>query len=309
MRGEGSMDFHEQEYVVALAKHGSFKNAADELFVSQPTLSIFLNRLEERLGIRLFDRVGKKLVPTYAGEVYLRRSREILLLKNQWESELSDLQRDYTGRIRLGIHSRRSAHLLPHILLEFSKKYPGIDVVLEENGSRHLEQLLLNGELDLIISNRYFQKEKLEMFPLYQDFILVCLPQDHPACQMAEELPGHPYPYLDLKHIKQERFILQKPTQSIRSFTDTALMYCKVQPARTFMIENLETATQMAAEGYGVSFNYQSYLRYFQYPKPIRCFLTGYPDLVIPIFIAARKDAFLSDHLRDFISIVQEKMK
>ena len=61
------MELHEQEYVLALIKHRSFKKAAEELYISQPTLSIFLNRLEERLGIRLFERLGKRLVPTYAG--------------------------------------------------------------------------------------------------------------------------------------------------------------------------------------------------------------------------------------------------
>ena len=303
------MELHEQEYVIALAKHGSFKKAAEELFVSQPTLSIFLNRLEERLGIRLFDRIGKKLVPTYAGEIYVRRAKEMMMIGEQCDAELSNLITGYTGRIRLGVHSRRSAYLLPSVLTAFAGKYPGIDVVLEENGSSAMEHMLLDGELDLIISNRYFQKEKLELFPLYKDCILVCLPAGHPAKAFAKELPGHVYPWLDLKYLENERFIIQKPYQSIRDFTNIALMYCNVKPTRTFLIENLETATQMAAEGYGVSFNYQSYLRYFSYKKPIICFETGYPDLSIPIFAATRKDAVLPVHTKALITLLEEAFK
>ncbi len=300
------MELHEQEYVIALAKHGSFKKAAEELFVSQPTLSIFLNRLEDRLGIRLFDRIGKRLVPTYAGEIYVRRAKEMMLIREQCDAELSSLITGYTGRIRLGVHSRRSAYLLPSVLTDFAKTYPGIDVVLEENGSSSLERMLLEGELDLIISNRYFQKEKLELFPLYKDTILVCLCNDHPAKAYAKSLPGHAFPWLDLKYLENERFILQKTYQSIRDFTNVAMMYCKVKPARTFLIENLETATQMAAEGYGVSFNYQSYLRYFSYKKPVSCFETGYSDLSIPIFAAARKDAVLPVHTKALIQLLKE---
>ncbi len=300
------MELHEQEYVLALIKHRSFKKAAEELYISQPTLSIFLNRLEERLGIRLFERLGKRLVPTYAGEVYGRRAREMLLIRNQFESEFGELTAGHTGRIRLGIHSRRSSYLLPWVLCRFAQLYPDIDVAVEENGSQELEQLLQEGSLDLIISNRYFHKEKLDIFPLYQDFIVVCLPEGHPAETLSIPIEGHKYPWLDLKHLEGERFILQKPSQSLRSYTDMALTYCKVSPTRTFIIENLETAAQMAAEGYGISFNYQSYICHFQYEKPISCFETGYSDLYIPIYAAVRKDSFMPTYTHDMIRLLTE---
>ena len=300
------MELHEQEYVLALIKHRSFKKAAEELYISQPTLSIFLNRLEERLGIRLFERLGKRLVPTYAGEVYGRRAREMLLIRNQFESEFGELVAGHTGRIRLGIHSRRSSYLLPWVLCRFAQLYPDIDIAVEENGSQELEQLLQEGSLDLIISNRYFHKEKLDIFPLYQDFIVVCLPEGHPAEVLSVPLKDHKYPWLDLKHLEGERFILQKPSQSLRSYTDMALTYCKVSPARTFIIENLETAAQMAAEGYGISFNYQSYICHFQYEKPISYFETGYSDLYIPIYAAVRKGSFMPAYTHDMIRLLTE---
>lgn len=303
------MELHEQEYVLALVRHGSFKKAAEELYVSQPTLSIFLNRLEERLGIPLFERLGKRLVPTYAGEVYARRAREMILIRDQFDSEFGELVTGYSGRIRLGIHSRRSSHLLPRVLCRFGNLHPGMEVTVEENSSQELEQLLQEGSLDLIISNRSFHEEKLDIFPLYQDFVVVCLPQGHPAEQLAVPLEGHTYPWLDLKHLEGERFILQKPAQSLRAFTDLAFQYCQVTPARTFLIENLETAAQMAAEGYGVSFNYQSYICHFQYEKPISCFETGFSDLYIPIYAAVRKGSFLPAHTHTLIRLLLEEFQ
>ena len=85
-----------------------------------------------------------------------------------------------------------------------------------------------------------------------------------------------------------------------------ALTYCKVSPARTFIIENLETAAQMAAEGYGISFNYQSYICHFQYEKPISCFETGYSDLYIPIYAAVRKGSFMPTYTHDMIRLLTE---
>ena len=105
------MDLREQEYVTVLAKHGNITKAAEELYVSQPTLSIFLKRLEERMGIKLFQYIGKKMVLTQAGELYVKRAKELLIIQNQFLGELSDLVAGYTGRIRIGTHIRRTSFL------------------------------------------------------------------------------------------------------------------------------------------------------------------------------------------------------
>lgn len=306
--GEGySMDLKEQEYITAIAKYGSITKAAEELFITQPTLSIFLNRLEDRMGIHLFERIGKRFIPTYAGELYLRKARALLVIQNEFEAELSDLIAGCTGRLRLGIHSRRSTHLLPPVLKEFSGLYPHIEVILSEESSRQMEEALIAGELDLIITNRFFNKDKLEIVPIYDDKLIMSIAPGHPACSKARQLDGHAYPWLDLKLVKEERFILQTPAQSIRTFTDAALSYAGVVPRHTFVIENMETATQMAAEGYGVSFNYESYIKYFRYDKPVACFEVGFSNFSFPISIAYRKGSYFPSYFSDFISLIQKQ--
>lgn len=301
------MDLKEQEYVMAIARHRSITKAADELFITQPTLSIFINRLEARMGIRLFDRIGKQFIPTYAGELYIQKARELLVIQNEFKAELSDLIAGYTGRLRFGLHSRRSIHLLPKVLKEFHDRYPQIEVLLTEDSSKDMEEKLLAGDLDLILTNRFFDKEKLVVIPVYDDRLIMSIRTDHPACEKARLLPDHPYPWLDLKYVAEDRFILQTPAQSIRTFTEAALAYAGVTPVHTFIIENMETATQMAAEGYGVAFNYESYIRYFHYSKPVSCFEVGLPTFCFPISIAYRKGSYLPAYASDFIGLIQEQ--
>lgn len=300
------MDLREQEYVVALARHGSIGKAAQELFVSQPTLSIFLNRLEERLGIRLFERIGKRLTLTYAGELYVKSAREMLILQNQFQGVLGDLISGCTGRLRLGLHLRRSGFLLPGILREFSALYPGVEVVLREDISSVLEKMLLEGELDIILTNRFFTKDKLDILPVYDDRLTMSIRADHPVCTHAKQLPSHTYPWLDLKLVENETFILQSAEQSVRTFTNAALSYAGVTPQSTFIIENMETAAQMAAEGYGVAFNYESYIRHFQYEKPIRVFEVGFSNFIIPVSVAYRKGSLLPASTSDFIELIKK---
>lgn len=302
------MDLREQEYVVALARHGSITKAAEELYITQPTLSIFINRLEERMGVRLFDRVGKRFIPTYAGELYVKNARQMLVIQNQFHAELSDLVSGYTGRLRLGLHSRRSTYLLPKALTAFQTRYPQIEVTLTEAGSRVMEELLLSGDLDLIVSNRFFDTEKLALTPIYQDCLVMSLPASHPACRKSKKIQGHIFPWIDIKEVKDERFILQTPAQSIRTFTDNVLKQAGITPKQTFIIENMETAAQMTAEGYGVSFNYESYIKYFHYDSPIASFEIGTADFSFPISAAYRKGSYLPAYITDFIELLRSQM-
>ena len=300
------MDLKEQEYVVALAEHGSITRAAESLFISQPTLSIFLSRLEKRLGTPLFDKIGKKLVPTLAGELYVRRAKELLMIQSQFQGELSDLISGSYGRLRLGIHSRRSAYLLPKVMAQFRPQYPNVDLSLCETGSADMEQKLLEGSLDLILSNRFLQPEKLSFFPIYQDTLVAALPFGHPACQKAVMLPGHTRPWLDLRELKEEFFILQYPQQSTRLFTEQALRYSGVVPKKILYIQNMETAAQMAAEGVGAAFTMDSYAKHFTYEKPVYFFEVGDPDFSVQIALAHRKKAHVPKYMELFIRLVRE---
>ena len=300
------MDLREQEYVVALAEYGSITRAAESLFISQPTLSIFLSRLEKRLGTPLFDKIGKKLVPTVAGELYVRRAKELLMIQSQFQGELSDLISGSYGRLRLGIHSRRSSHLLPKVMAQFRAQYPNVELSILETSSSNMELKLLEGTLDLILSNRFLQEGKLSIFPIYQDTLVVALAPSHPACKKSVLLSGHTRRWLDLRELRNEFFILQQPYQATRLFADQALRYSGVTPQRVFYIENMETAAQMAAEGVGAAFTMDSYAKYFTYEKPVYFFEAGDPDFSVQIALAHRKEAHIPKYMEVFIRLVRE---
>lgn len=97
------MNLKEQEYVCALAENGTITAAAKELFISQPALSIYINNLEKSLGVRLFERVGKQFILTYAGEQYVEKAKLILQLSHELDEKLKDITGNYSGRIRIGV--------------------------------------------------------------------------------------------------------------------------------------------------------------------------------------------------------------
>lgn len=302
------MNLREQSYVLAIAKHGSIKSAAEELHVSPPTLSIFLSTLEQTTGCRLFDRLGKHFIPTDAGRLYIRTAQEMINLHTSYEAELSDLKNGVTGSISFGIHPRRTLFLLPAALKEFTQLYPNVQISTCEEISEIAFALLQKGELDFIITNRVMNHPSFSYTPFYQDHLVAVLPKDHPLASCGTQIPGQTTPWMDLALLQNERLILQTPEQSSRMFTDKALAFSKVTPRQFFTISNLETAAQLAAEGLGISFNFESYIRNFHYPKEICYFYIGDLRETINYYIVHRKDKYLPNYTQTFISILKGKI-
>lgn len=303
------MNLREQEYILAIAKFQSLKGAAEFLSVSPPTLSVFLSSLEQSLGVPLFNRFGKKFVPTEMGAAYIRYAQEMTFLNRQWESQLSSLKHGEQGVVRLGLHPRRTTYLLPAALRELNILHPKVDVKIYEGSSEELFHLLINGEVDLIINNQTNPSPVLDFLPFYRDRLVAVLSPLHPLASQAVTLPGCSLPWIDLSLFAGETFILQLPDQSSRLYTDRALAYAGIRPTRFYMLENLEAAAQMAAEGLGVAFNFLGYIQYFSYSKPISFFLAGDPSVFIDYYIIRRKDAYLAPQVADFIQILQKQIK
>lgn len=302
------MNLKEQEYVAALARHGNITKAADELCISQPTLSIYIANLERQIGTRLFSRIGKRFVPTYAGERYLYHAKAMLHQNEQFEAELADIVTGCSGRLRVGIHSRRSSFLIPSLLVEFRRLHPNVEVILHETGSKTMEDMLHAGELDIIITNWIINSEGLTVTEIYRDSLLMVTPAMHPAETQAKWLAGQSYKWLDIKAVEYETFILQTPKQATRVFTEEAFVFAGIKPHRVFVIENLETANQLAAEGYGVAFNLQSYAKHFTYCKPVSLFLVGDPSRTVGIYIAHNTAEHLTEYAKDFIKLVGQSI-
>lgn len=298
------MDLREQRYVVSIARHQSIKKAAQELHVTSPTLSTFLTHLEHQLGTRLFDRLGKAFVPTAAGQLYLQAAQKILQVDASYEAQLSDLLQGTTGEISFGIHLRRTAYLIPPVLKRFLGEYPHVKVHTQEMPTAQAYAALENGLLDFIVVNAKAAADFYRYEELYQDYLVAVLAADDPICAQAwKREDGHQW--LNGKWLKEKRLILQLPEQTARVYTDQFLQSIPITPRNPIILSNLETAAQMAAEGLGVAFNYEQYIRHFSYSKPIRYFLIG-DCTPIPYYIVSRKDKYLPLYTRRFTQLLKE---
>ena len=142
------MTLQQLEYVVALADHGQFLKAAEACEVTQPTLSSMIQKLEEELGAKRFDRRSKPVVPTAVGRVVVEQARELLSGARRLRDRVDEQQNAVSGEFRVAVLPTIAPYLLPRFLPEFSRKYPQVDLQISEMKTADVKRALVKGEID-----------------------------------------------------------------------------------------------------------------------------------------------------------------
>ena len=247
------MDIRKPEYIVAIADEGSVTRAAEKLFLTRPALSHYLLTLEESLGSPIFRRTRSGLIPTAAGEIYIRGARQVLDTVRQTQKELDDLEGCAAGTLRIGITLGNGAVMFNRIFPKFHKKFPGFDIQLLETNSHALKAALIDGNIDFAIMGRSTEMSDLEYISFCQTEIFLLLPKDHPlACMSAPE--GQPRTHLDIRLLRDEPFIMLHPQTVVGEISER---YCRrrgFMPRRLLECSLSNMAYNMVRQGLGPAF-------------------------------------------------------
>lgn len=298
------MNFSELEYFTAIARHGNITHAAEELYVSQPTLSKFLQRFEAEAGTPLFARMGHRLELTYAGRRYLARAEELLNGKRALDAEMADIRREACGELRVGMPHFRCSYSLPAVLPAFKKLHPQIGIQILESSSEALDAALLEGKIDLAFYFHFAAPDpRLEYRTLAHDAVYVILSRGHPAGKQA--VAGANGPELPLEALEGETFLLQSRTQRQGQYIYEQLSRHHITPRQIMETTNIRAAAALAANGYGVAFLAGELLRHFESPTPFDAYLLA--DSPPFDFVAAcRRNDYLTGYAQDFIRLMSE---
>ncbi|MBQ1907215.1 MAG: LysR family transcriptional regulator [Firmicutes bacterium] len=253
------MDIKEYSYVLAIVDNGNISKAAQALYISQPSLSIFLKNLENRLGTKLFDRRDGKLELTYEGERYVKYARRIVTLNDDLEQELEDIQKNNLGRIRIGVMLTRATYTLPALLKGLKERHPQIEIHVVEEPQGTLEQMVASGEIDIAFINYPFKESGLEYIELAENNAVLVASKEMGLAEKAERRESFPYPYLDLKQLDPATpYVLLKSGRSLRMYADKVFGENGVTPRVLFETALITTALSAARAGLGAAFVYDS---------------------------------------------------
>ena len=240
------------QYLCVLAETGSYHTAARKLYITQPTLSIAIKKLEESLGVPLFLRDGRSVTPTPEGELVLAYARKILDLDQELASALLPLQQRRQNSLRIGTYLIYSSLLMPTLIAAFHRTHPDAEIKLTHEHHQELLQGLKNNQFDVILSIQDQPDPEFAQRLLKREPLLLALSPDHPACAQAIPVAGSPYSFLDLEALPKELLLLQRPYQQVRLQEDKLLKTAGLNQARFKEVGSIETAVRLAAEGMGL---------------------------------------------------------
>ena len=164
------------KYISEIACCQSISLAAEKLNIQQPALSKYLKKVENELGVELFDRSTNPITLTTAGEFYLKTAKKVIDADNQLQKQIAEIQSN-SQDVRVGISPSRAPYLVPAILKEYSRKVPDANVVIIEGTTNELNTKLSHGDLDLIISLSDVDTKDFEHVKLFDELVLLAVPK------------------------------------------------------------------------------------------------------------------------------------
>ena len=246
-----TMDIREFEYLVKIAEYESITKAADQLFVTQSALSKFVQKLEAEMGTPIFQRIGKKFVPTYAGERCLDYAAKILSLNQQMTDEVRQIQTEGKERIRLGFHGSWSYFFFSDIFPEFQKMYPHVELIVNEMNVNRTMDKLAAGEIDLaILTMAQEVKAQYHCERLKTQRMVLAVNHTHPLTKHAAVHRDYPYPLVDLQLLNDQPFVLRSGIK--RTYNYTMDLFRRNRIELRVVLETESRTNALRAVEYGV---------------------------------------------------------
>lgn len=298
--------FTQLHYYLEVAKQKSFTKAANNLYITQQTLSNHISTIEQTLGAKLFERTTP-LKLTYAGERFLDYANRLVQAETEMMNEFQDIADERKGQIRLGISYNRGALLLPTILTKFQTDYPDINIQVIEDNSIELQNMLVKGDIDLM----------LEQLPFADDIAYYTLGEDHLYLLVTDEYLKNCFGP-DFSHVKSIlistgriqilepcNFLLNKTGNTIRSAMNSIFQSEKMAVKVGVESNNLETLYNLCINHYGCTVYPGNFLSDRKLTDNLNVIQLNYPSASYTLGIGYMNGHYLSNAAKDLIRLME----
>ena len=239
-------------YVRILAQEGSFSKAAEELNISQPSLSQYIRKIEKEIGLDLFDRTNGDVRLTDAGRVYIDAGRKILDLEHQMEVSFSDIAAHKTGSLIIGTAPYRAVSMMPEIARAFKTIHPGMHLVVREGTTAELTEEMEHGEYDLCLTllpldGHFFQWEKV-----VEEELILAVPASMPLFEVTG-VSDRKYPAVNAEVLHQQSMVMLTDAQYMQKQLMNLAVEYHLAIKTAAVVKNLEAQIAMVQAGVGMA--------------------------------------------------------
>lgn len=256
--------FQHKDYVLTIYESGGFTKAAEKLFVSQPSLSATIKRLEEKTGAPIFDRSSSPVTLTEVGREYVKYAMQIKEIERDFERYVSDHGKLITGNIRIGGSSFFSSFILPEMISSFNKKHSGIEFEIFEDSTKNLIAKIVDGSLDLIIDNAKLDEQNMISEIYTSERLLLVVPKKFAINETlkkerftAEQIKADEHQKsrgIDFSKLKNLPFILLHHENDTGKRAERLFKKYEITPNVAFYLDQQVTSYNLACTGMGIAF-------------------------------------------------------
>ena len=238
------MEMHQLRYFLAVLDEGNFTRAAAKCYVSQPSLSAQVIKLEEELGTKLFDRLGRKVEATKSGRRFAKRARAILVQAENAKREIADVEGEVAGTIAIGVTPSVAPYILPPIIRSCREKYPNLNIRVEENLRKYLLDALTEGEVEVAVSSYGGGSPHISAEPLLQESLFLVVRKDHPLAGVEK---------VSIRDFKDEPLVVLGESGSLSEKIYEFFGRNEATPNVVAVCSQVRTAKELVEAGLGVA--------------------------------------------------------
>lgn len=309
--------FENKEYVLAVINEGSFSKAAKQMYISQPSLSASIRRIEEKISVPLFDRSTAPVSLTEAGREYVKYALEIEEIERAFSQYVSDHYHMLTGTVRIGGSSFFSSFILPRMISRFHGLYPHIDVEIFESNTELLLEKLHIGALDIVLDNAIINDEQIKETVYTSERLLLAVPEDFEINKRLEKYSLTAKDIKDGKHLldryavslelfSNEPFILLNSGNDTGNRAEMLFKKHKVTPQIKFYLDQQLTAYNISGSGMGIAFVSDTLITHSDATPPLLYYRLDDAETERNICFYVKKNHYLSQVCQRFIEVNTE---
>ncbi|WLR55854.1 LysR family transcriptional regulator [Mesobacillus subterraneus] len=293
------MDTRQLMYFVQVAKDNSFTIAAKNLHLSQPALSKMIKKLEEDLGVQLFDRSEYKMNLTDAGERLFEEGQRLLSEMDSITEAIQDTKNLKTGNVSVGIPPVIGTSYFPPLIANFRHDYPGINLSIIENGAVTVYEMVEKGLVDLGLVIMPELSDQIEYIPVTNDEVVLIVHKDHPLANQEKVI---------FEDLKDESFALLNETFLLHHHVVKACREAGFEPNIYFKSSQWDFLTELVCLNQGVSILPRPILARFN-SRNIKQIPIEHPEMKWRIAIILKKNRYVSFAAKKFIEYIKEHIK
>lgn len=233
------------EVFLSVAKHLNYTRAGEEVHLSQPSVSVRIRQLENELGVKLFEQLGKKVALTEAGLVLIPHARRVVAAIEDTQHAIDELQGLERGTLKIGASTTPGMYLVPQVIARFKDCYPKVEIHLGIKDTRQVEEGVIRNEFDFGFVGGHLAGDEVDVFPWVTDRLVLVVAPKHPLARKKS---------IDTHDLRREKFILRESGSATRATIVTHLRAVDLQVEPVIEMENPESVKRAVQSGLGIAF-------------------------------------------------------